>query len=249
MDKHEMLARTFGGRRPTARPASARPQEAPARPAPESPARPEVLEIDLEPGEAAYLRRSSLLLADGPFALRTQRVASRRLPILGLFSGQNLWANRFEAQDGALRLVAGRDYHGEVRDLKIAPDRPVAIKPALYLGHSGDLSFTVQRMAKREFWTMTRVTGTGTVHLKVPGRTLVRPLADNEVVVDTNAVAAVTGPFTAHGRVLTTNQYLRAGEAENVRLSGLGEVWLQSERPPQASGGGGILGSLLEIFT
>ncbi len=249
MDKHEMLARTFGGRRPAARPAPTAPHVTPPPPAAERPERPEVLEIELEPGEAAYLRRSSLLLAEGPFVLKTQRIASRRLPILGLFSGQNLWANRFEAEAGPLRLVASRDYHGEVRALSVAPDRPVAIQPALYLGHRGDLSFTVQRMAKREFWTLTRVTGTGTVHLKVPGRTLVRPLAEAAVVVDTNAVAAVTGPFTAHGRVLTTNQYLRAGEAENVRLSGSGEVWLQSERPPQASGGGGIFGNLLEIFT
>ena len=260
MNRYEVLRRTFAGRTPqrgTPPPRGAvavpdgtsgqdalRGQDALAR---------HVLTYDLAPGETAYLRRSSLMLAEGRFAMTTRRIASKRIPVIGLFSGQNLWANRFEAE-GPTRLVAGRDYHGVVMGLTVTPERPVWLQPALYLGHQGDLAFTVRRVARREFWSLTEVRGTGTVQIKAPGRAFAVPLgaredgAPREVIVDTNYVAAVRGRFTAHGRVFSAGQYLRSGEAENVRLSGEGDALLQTELPPETGGGGGFLGGIMDLF-
>ena len=205
-----------------------------------------VLSFELAPGEVAFVRRSSLLLADGKFGLKTRRIASKRVPIMGLFSGQNLWANRFEAEEPT-RLVAGRDYHGVVMGLDVTPERDVWLQPALYLGHRGDLDFTVKRVAKREFWTLTLVSGTGTAHIKAPGRAFSTPLPGRELIVDTNYVAAIRGSFAAHGKVFSAGQYLKSGEAENVRLTGEGDVLMQTELPPE-SGGGGFLGGILDLF-
>jgi uncharacterized protein (AIM24 family) len=205
--------------------------------------------MTLGPREAGYVRRSSLIFADGDFGMTTRRIASRRVPFLGLFSGQNLWANRFEAGETPVSLIAGRDYHGTVLGLEVVEGEPVFLQPALYLGHTGALSFTVRRVAKREFWTLTEVTGKGTVYVKVPGRTLRRELsAERAVIVDTNYVAAVRGTFSAHGKVFTGGQYLRSGEAENVKLTGVGDVLIQSELPPESGGGGGFFGGLLDLF-
>lgn len=206
-----------------------------------------VLEMRLARGETGYVRRSSLMLAEGRFAMHTRRIASKRVPIMGLFSGQALWANRFTAET-ATRLVAGRDYHGLVLSLDVTPERDVWLQPALYLGHQGDLSFTVKRVAKREFWTLTRVTGTGTVHLKAPGRTFTQKLLSEDVIVDTNYVAAIRGTFTAHGKVFSAGQYLKSGEAENVRLMGEGDVLMQTELPPESGSGGGLFGGLIDLF-
>lgn len=207
-----------------------------------------VLDMLLEPGETGFLRRSSLILAQGDFEMTTRRIASRAVPILGLFSGQNLWANRFDAGEGGARVVGCRDYHGIALGLPVTEAVPVFLQPALYLGHRGALTFTVKRVAKREFWTLTRVTGEGTVYIKAPGRAFSAPLSQSDLIVDTNYVAAVRGRFDAHGRVFRAGQYLRSGEAENVRITGEGDVLLQTELPPESGGGGGILDSLLHGF-
>ena len=207
-----------------------------------------VLTMELEEDEVGFIRRSSLIYAGGDFAMRTRRIASKAIPVLGIFSGQNLWANRFEATTPTT-LVAGRDYHGTVLGMEVVEGEAVWLQPALYLGHRGELDFTVKRVARREFWTLTRVTGTGTVWIKAPGRTFRKPLnGETAVVVDTNYVAAVRGDFSADGRVFTRGQYLRSGEAENVKIRGAGDVLMQTEVPITAAGGGGPLGYLLDLF-
>lgn len=206
-----------------------------------------VLTLRLTAGETAYVRRSSLMMAEGRFGMKTRRIASKRVPIMGLFSGQNLWANEFTAEND-VRLISGRDYHGVVMGLAVTPERPVWLQPALYLGHRGDLDFTVKRVAKREFWTLTRVSGTGTVHIKAPGRSFATPLGGRDVIVDTNYVAAIRGAFQAHGKVFSAGQYLKSGEAENVRLTGDGDVLMQTELPPETGGGGGFFGGLIDLF-
>ena len=259
MNRHEILRRTFAGRAPQQAPPPRGAVAVPEGQAGQASLRGEdalsrhVLSLSLAPGEHAFVRRSSLMLAEGAFGMTTRRIASKRVPIIGLFSGQNLWANRFEAE-GPVRIVAGRDYHGVIMSLQVTEDRPIWLQPALYLGHQGDLAFTVRRVAKREFWSLTEVRGTGTLHLKAPGRAFAVPLgtgadgAPREVIVDTNYVAAVRGPFTAHGRVFSAGQYLKSGEAENVRLSGEGDVLMQTELPPETGGGGGFLGGILDLF-
>ncbi|GGY43257.1 AIM24 family protein [Parvularcula lutaonensis] len=206
-----------------------------------------VLTFDLEKGETAYARRSSLMFASGDFHMTTERIAKRGLPLLGLFSGQNLWANRFEAR-GLVKIIAGRDFHGTVIGLPVSGEEPVWLQPSLYLGHRGTLSFVTRRVAKREFWTLTEVTGEGTVWIKAPGRSFRQKLSSEPVIVDTNYVAAVRGDFSAHGKVFTGAQYLKSGEAENVRLSGTGDVIIQTEVPLSAQASGGILGTILDIF-
>ncbi|MEM9285039.1 MAG: AIM24 family protein [Pseudomonadota bacterium] len=207
-----------------------------------------VLTMELAGGEVGYVRRSSLIYAGGDFDMRTRRIASKAVPILGIFSGQNLWANRFEATSPT-SLVAGRDYHGTVLGMEVTEGEAVWLQPALYLGHRGDLEFTVKRVARREFWTLTRVTGEGTVWIKAPGRSFRKPLdPETPVVVDTNYVAAVRGDFAADGRVFSRGQYLRSGEAENVKIRGMGDVLIQTEVPITAAGGGGPLGYLLDLF-
>ncbi|MEL6475091.1 MAG: AIM24 family protein [Pseudomonadota bacterium] len=209
-----------------------------------------VLDIALGPDEVAWIRRSSLILADGPFALRTKFIAKKRLNLFGAFSGQVRWANRFEADGGQVRLVAGRDFHGAVASLTVSPDQPVHIMPGSYLGHQGRLTFDTKRVAKKEFWTLARVEGSGIVHIKIAGRPLQVPLNSTPMVADANYVAAITGAFKAQGKVFKAGQVLRSGELENVRLSGNGCALFQSENPEErASGrGGGPLGWLFDLL-
>lgn len=204
--------------------------------------------MELDEGDVGFVRRSSLIYAGGDFRLKTRRIASKTIPVLGIFSGQNLWANRFEAETPTT-LVAGRDYHGTVLGMEVKEDEAVWLQPALYLGHRGELDFTVKRVARREFWTLTRVTGEGTVWIKAPGRSFRKALdPETPVVVDTNYVAAVRGDFFADGRVFTRGQYLRSGEAENVKIRGTGDVLIQTEVPITAGGAGGPFGFLLDLF-
>lgn len=207
-----------------------------------------VLTMKLAAGETGFVRRSSLIFASGDFSMKTRRIAAKSLPLIGIFSGQNLWANCFEAETETT-LIAGRDFHGTVVGLDVSEDRPVWLQPALYLGHRGDLRFITRRVAKREFWTLTEVSGSGTVWIKAPGRTFRQKLdPETPVITDTNYVAAVRGAFSADGKVFTRGQYLRSGEAENVKLRGAGDVLMQTEVPISVAGSGGILGAILDIF-
>lgn len=226
---------------------------------PQSPAQPappdiafggELLDVTLEPGEHLFLRRSSLILADGPFRLTTHRIAQKRFNLWGLFSGEVRWANRFEAKDAPVRIVAARDYPGRIASLPVSPDRPLALQPERYIAHHGELAFDVRRSAKKEFWVLTRVTGSGRVWIKLPGEGEVVPLTAEGAIVDTNYIAALSGDFRAFGKVFDTGEVLKSGELSNVRLSGTGHYLLQSQNPEEMAGGGGggffsFLGDLL----
>lgn len=210
----------------------------------------EVLDITLQPGEHLFLRRSSLILADGPFGLTTHRIVQKRFNLWGFFTGEVRWANRFEAEGGPVRLVAARDYPGRIVSLPVAPDRPLALQPERYLAHHGELTFDVRRSAKKEFWVLTRVTGTGRVWIKLPGEGEVVALSDKGAIVDTNYVAALSGDFAAYGKVFRAGEVVKSGELSNVRLSGRGHYLLQSQNPEEtdSGGGGGIFSFLGDLL-
>jgi uncharacterized protein (AIM24 family) len=208
----------------------------------------DALTLDVYPGETVFIRRSSLIAIDGKFAMKTHKIAKRSLSVIGLFSGQTMWANAFTAEEGGLQIIAGRDFHGRVASIAVTPDMPVFIQPGLYLGHKGDLTFLIKRVAKKEFWTLTEVTGSGTVHIKLPGRPMLQQLRNDGMIVDTDYVSAICGSFEAFGKVFKTGEVVKSGELSNVRLSGQGEMILQSENPEGADGSGGIFGSLVDML-
>lgn len=208
------------------------------------------LRIELASGEHVWVRRSSLITAEGPFELTTHKIAKKRFNIFGFFSGQSRWANKFTAQGGPVTIIAGRDFYGTVISFDVTPENPVHISPSLYLAHQGELDLDTKKVAKKEFWTLTEVIGTGTLHIKVPGRPVQRELSKTPIVVDTNYVAAVQGAFEANGNVFKASRVVKSGELENVNLSGVGTFLLQSENPEDAGGdsGGGIISSILDLL-
>jgi len=208
----------------------------------------DVLEATLYPGETMFVRRSSLIAIEGGFEMKTEQVAKRRFSVIGQFSGQTRWANVFTAKSGTVSLIAGRDYHGRVVSIAVTPDTPVFIQPSLYLAHKGDLTIDTKRVAKKEFWTLTKISGSGTVHIKLPGRPTLRALSSEGAVVDTDYVAAIRGEFEAFGKVFNTGELVKSGELSNVRLTGSGEMILQSENPEEADSGGGVFGGLLDLL-
>ncbi|MEO0816334.1 MAG: AIM24 family protein [Pseudomonadota bacterium] len=210
----------------------------------------EILTLALQPGESAFIRRSSLVFAKGDFGLTTHRIARTRINIFALFSGDVRWANRYDAKDGPVTLMAARDYPGRIVALPVSPDRPLFLQPTRYLAHRGDLTFNVRRVAKKEFWTLAEVRGTGRVYIKLPGEPKIVPLSSDGAIVDTNYIAAVSGEFKAYGKVFTSGEVMKSGELSNVRLSGAGHFVLQSQNPEEAGndGGGGIIGSILNAL-
>ncbi|MEL6661654.1 MAG: AIM24 family protein [Pseudomonadota bacterium] len=210
----------------------------------------ETLTLALQPGESAFIRRSSLVFAKGDFKLTTHRIAKTRFNIFALFSGDVRWANRFDAQDAPVTLMAARDYPGRIVALPVSPDRPLFLQPTRYLAHRGDLAFNVRRVAKKEFWTLAEVTGTGRVYIKLPGDPKVVALTSEGAIVDTNYVAAISGDFQAYGKVFTSGEVMKSGELSNVRLSGTGHFVLQSQNPEETGndGGGGLIGSILNAL-
>jgi len=210
----------------------------------------EVLTLALQAGESAFVRRSSLVFAKGEFRLTTHRIAKTRFNLFAFFSGDVRWANRFDAGPGPVTLMAARDYPGRIVALPVSPDRPLFLQPTRYLAHRGDLTFNVRRVAKKEFWTLAEVSGTGRVYIKLPGDPKVLPLCPEGAIVDTNYVAAVSGPFAAFGKVFTAGEVMKSGELSNVRLSGEGHFVLQSQNPEEAGndGGGGVFGSIMNAL-
>ena len=210
----------------------------------------DILELDLAAGETVFIRRSSLIFADGEFELKTHRIAKRRFSLIAFFSGQVRWANSYRAGADGVTLMAGRDFLGTIVRLDVTESAPVHIKPGLYLGHSGALTFNTHRVAKKEFWSLNEVSGAGTVYIKMPGRPLLKDMSHTPYIVDTNYIAAISGPFQAHGKVFKSSEVLKSGEMENVKLSGTGIALFQSENPSDSGGGngGGFFQTLLDIL-
>jgi len=144
------------------------------------------LALTLAPGETLWLRRSSLVQAEGPFELSTHFIAKRRFNVVGFFSGQNRWANKFTAKDAPVHILAGRDHAGAVVALDVTPGASVFISPSLHLAHQGDLTLDTKRVAKKEFWTLTEISGTGRVWIKLHGHALMRPISKEGAVTEAN---------------------------------------------------------------
>lgn len=208
----------------------------------------DTLSLNLAAGETAYVRRSSLIFADGEFQLATKRIAKRRFGLISFFTGQVRWSNIYTAGETGLKLIAGRDFIGTVACLEVRPEAPVHIKPGLYLAHQGDLTFNTRRVAKKEFWVLNEVSGTGRVYIKMPGRPLPRPMTQHASIVDSNYVAAISGTFEAHGKVFKAKDVLKSGELENVKLKGDGTLLFQSENPSDRGSGGGIFQTIIDIL-
>lgn len=146
--------------------------------------------------------------------------------------------------------MAARDYPGRIVALPVSPDRPLFLQPTRYLAYRGDVTFNVRRVAKKEFWTLAEVRGTGRVYIKLPGDPKIVPLSGEGTIVDINYVSAISGDFQAFGKVFTSSKVMKSGELSNVRLSGVGHMVLQSQNPEEAGsdGGGGIIGSVLNAL-
>jgi len=207
-----------------------------------------VLKLTISEPEPVYLKRSTLISSSRPIISKPQKFGTKWSAAKSFFLGAPLSVNHWTCKGSTAEIKAGLGYFGEVIEVPVKPDEPVFINTDYYLGHRGALGTDTQKIAKKEFWFMTKMSGTGSVILHVPVGCEGLRLADDVFVLDHRYAAAIWGDFDITGQELDVKSWAKSGETDNVIMSGQCELILSKAKSSSQSSSG-IIGSLLNIFT
>lgn len=210
-----------------------------------------LLRVDLAAGEPLYLRRGTLIASSERMDVRTRKDFKGVKGGLKSVMGGTLVVNAWTCSVPAT-VTAALGFYGRSLGIRVAPGLSILSSPKLYLGHRGDVQRRIRKGAKKEFWFVSEVSGDGTLYLHVPSGYTVVPLTGSDTVLDYERIAALVGEFEITGEALDLKSWMKSGETNSLLVTGEGYAVLSHsslESIEGESGGGGFVGSIVEIFT
>lgn len=155
-----------------------------------------------------------------------------------LFSGENLFQNRYTAQGGAGMIAFASSFPGNIVAIEVTPNKPVIMQKSAFLaGTSGvELSTFFSKKAGAGFFggegfIMQKVSGSGIVFAEIDGHAVSYDLGHGEsMIVDTGYLAIMDSTCTMDIQsVPGVKNMLFGGEGMfNTVVTGPGRITLQS---------------------
>lgn len=155
-----------------------------------------------------------------------------------LFSGENLFQNRYTAQGGAGMIAFASSFPGNIVAIEVTPNKPVIMQKSAFLaGTSGvELSTFFSKKAGAGFFggegfIMQKVSGSGIVFAEIDGHAVSYDLGRGEsMIVDTGYLAIMDSTCTMDIQsVPGVKNMLFGGEGMfNTVVTGPGRITLQS---------------------
>jgi uncharacterized protein (TIGR00266 family) len=201
-----------------------------------------LLEIQLNPGEAVMGESGAMTYMSPSIEVRTVMREASFIESLGLkiLGGQSFFVNEYYARNvpGVVALVSAP--LGDIAHLPVSPGRGFIVQRAAYVASSPtiDLDIKWQGFTKGIFGQglfMIRATGTGDLFINTFGALEKKTLAPGEeLIVDNFHVAAFSEScsykVTKFGGLKST---ILGGEGLVLRVSGPGEVYIQTKNPAE----------------
>ena len=155
-----------------------------------------------------------------------------------MFSGENLFQNRYTAKNGPGMIAFASSFPGSVRKYDITPDAPIIVQKRAFLASTDGVELSVHFQKKLgaglfggEGFIMQKISGSGTAFIEVDGATVEYTLQPGEqMVIDTGYLAMMDATVKMDiQQVKGVKNVLFGGESLfNTIVTGPGRILLQT---------------------
>ena len=169
-----------------------------------------------------------------------------------MFSGENLFQNRYTARGGEGMIAFAAHFPGSIRAVEITPQHPVVIQKRAFLACTSGVELSVHFQKKLgtglfggEGFIMQKLTGTGIAFIEIDGSAVEYELAaGQQMVIDTGYLAMMDASVSLDiQQVRGVKNVLLGGESLfNTLVTGPGKVTIQTM--PMSNFVGSIAGML-----
>ncbi len=211
-----------------------------------------VVICDLEPGEAMITESGAMAWMSPNMKMETTTNGGLGKAFGRMFSGENMFQNRYTAQNGIGQIAFASSFPGSIRAYEISPGNELIVQKSGFLASETGVTLSVHFKKKfgaglfgGEGFIMQKLSGQGTAFIEIDGYAVEYVLnAGESMIVDTGYLAAMSASCTMDiVSVPGVKNALFGGEGLfNTVVRGPGKILLQT-MPISA-----VAGSLRSFF-
>lgn len=204
-----------------------------------------VVICDLEAGESMITEKGAMSWMTPNMRMETSGGGMGKM-IGRMFSGENMFQNRYTAEGGAGQIAYASSFPGSILAFEIGTGKEIIAQKSAFLASTEEVTLSVAFQKKiggglfgGEGFIMQRLSGNGTAFVEIDGYVKEYELAAGEqMIIDTGYLAAMDSTCTMD---ITTvkglkNKMLGGEGFFNTVVTGPGKIYLQSMPINQMAG-------------
>ena len=197
-----------------------------------------VVICQLEPGESMITEGGGMAWMSPNMLMETGSNGGAKKALGRMFAGENLFQNRYTAQNGNGLIAFASSFPGAIKAFEISPGNELICQKGVFLAGEAGVQLSVHINQKLgagffggEGFIMQRISGNGIMFGEFDGHLVEYELKPGQqIVVDTGHLAAMSASCNMEIRkVGGAKNMLLGGEGFfNTVITGPGHVWLQT---------------------
>lgn len=197
-----------------------------------------VVICQLEPGEFMITEGGGMAWMSPNMLMETGSNGGAKKALGRMFAGENLFQNRYTAQNGNGLIAFASSFPGAIKAFEISPGNEIICQKGVFLAGEAGVQLSVHINQKLgagffggEGFIMQRISGNGIMFGEFDGHLVEYELKPGQqIVVDTGHLAAMSASCNMEIRkVGGAKNMLLGGEGFfNTVITGPGHVWLQT---------------------
>ena len=197
-----------------------------------------VVICQLEPGESMITEGGGMAWMSPNMLMETGSNGGAKKALGRMFAGENLFQNRYTAQNGNGLIAFASSFPGAIKAFEISPGNEIICQKGVFLAGEAGVQLSVHINQKLgagffggEGFIMQRISGNGIMFGEFDGHLVEYELKPGQqIVVDTGHLAAMSASCNMEIRkVGGAKNMLLGGEGFfNTVITGPGHVWLQT---------------------
>lgn len=196
------------------------------------------LEVTMNPGEAFYAERGSMIYMDSGIEQDVQMSGSRLMGVLSSkLSGESLFIIKYTNNTSTQKKLTLSGHSGSLKHIKITTGQTLILRRGDYVGSNNkvnvDINFSVNKFLTGTGFTFQKITGDSTVFFDCVDSLISRDLMPGEeIIVDENHIKALLGIDDSRITIQRNTNIIKnlvSGEGWLMtRIMGPGKVFLSS---------------------
>ncbi len=197
-----------------------------------------VVICDLAQGEEMMCESGSMAWMSPNIKMETTSNGGLKKALGRMFSGENLFQNRYTAENGSGMIAFASSFPGSIKAFEISGGNEIILQKSAFLAGEGSIELSVFFNKKLgsglfggEGFIMQKISGSGIAFAEFDGHVVQYDLnPGQQLVVDTGHLAAMTGSCSMDiQRVKGAKNIFFGGEGLFLTtVTGPGTVWLQT---------------------
>lgn len=196
------------------------------------------LEVTMNPGEAFYAERGSMIYMDSGIEQDVQMSGSGLMGVLSSkLSGESLFIIKYTNNTSTQKKLTLSGHSGSLKHIKITTGQTLVLRRGDYVGSNNkvnvDINFSVNKFLTGTGFTFQKITGDSTVFFDCVDSLISRDLMPGEeIIVDENHIKALLGIDDSRITIQRNTNIIKnlvSGEGWLMtRIMGPGKVFLSS---------------------